>query len=242
MSSLGLPDLGLISLQEMIHSVTRIVRSVNVPVLADMDNGFGNARNTVRMVKEAAYSGAAGILIEDQVLPKRCGHLDDKPVVEREEYLSKVAAACSERPDPQLVVVARIDSLATRGIQDAIERGLMAVDVGADAVFIEAPETLQQIEHIADTLSSKIPLIYNMASGGKSPDLSAAELGELGYRAMLISTVCLMPSVDAMQKAAADLFTTGSDRKAVETGLTPRNLFEILAIDEWEAVESRYSS
>lgn len=241
-SRLGLPDLGLITLAEMRDISRNIAASVSVPVIADMDNGFGSVRNVIRTIRESTDSGVSAVIIEDQIFPKKCGHLDDKSVVSIDEFVKKIEAGCEERPDPELVVIARTDALAVNGVEDAIDRCLRAAKAGADAVFVEAPSSLNDVKAISEALGAMIPLAYNVATGGKSPDLSLSELSQLGFRLMLVPMVCLTPAIDAMRRSLAALNLTGRDQVASEVGAGPRDMLNVVGLSEWERLEARYAA
>ena len=173
--SSGVPDIGLITMSEQVARVKMICDAVSVPVLADADTGYGNAINLMRAVRDMEAAGAAGIHIEDQITPKRCGHYEGKEVVDRQEYLKKIEAACAVRQHEDFVIIARTDARAVLGLDEAILRGQESVRVGADVIFIEAPQTVDEIKRIADTIDA--PLLINMVTkGGKTPFVSTDEL------------------------------------------------------------------
>lgn len=202
--SSGVPDIGLITLSEQVARVKMICEAVTVPVLADADTGYGNALNLMRTVREMEAAGAAGVHIEDQVTPKRCGHYEGKEVVERGEFIKKIEAACAARRDDDFVIIARTDARAVLGLEEAIVRGQEAHQAGADVVFIEAPQSLEEIKRIADAL--EVPLLLNMVTkGGKTPYVATDELERLGYDIVLFASEVQRASIFAMQRLLADL-------------------------------------
>src|SRR5947209_5574182 len=176
-SMLGLPDVGFLTLTEMADTIRRMAERLSIPVVADGDTGHGDLHNVVRTVREFERAGAAGILLEDQVAPKRCGHFQGKQVIPTEEMVRKLKAALDARQDPDFVIIARTDSRATNGIDAAIERANRYGAIGADVCFIEAPETRQELERIPREV--RYPLLVNMLTGGVTPILAVDELGQL---------------------------------------------------------------
>lgn len=231
MSRLGLPDLGLLTLTELTTAVRHITARNNVPVLVDADTGFGGTLNVIRTVQELADAGAAAIQLEDQVAPKRCGHLTGKAVVTPREFEERIRAAVIGRGTSDLVIVARTDALAVHGIDEALERGRRAFDAGAEIVFVEAPTTMAEVERIGEELPGH--KMYNLAAGGQSPALSVAELTELGYSAVVCPTVALYPVVHALRSAASELRQTGSDEHLQNLRLSPAELFEVVGMSHW---------
>ena len=202
--SSGVPDIGLVTLSEQVARVKMICEAVAVPVLADADTGYGNALNLMRTVREMEAAGAAGVHIEDQVTPKRCGHYEGKEVVERGEFIKKIEAACAARQDDDFVIIARTDARAVLGLEEAIARGQAAHQVGADVVFIEAPQSLEEIKRIANAL--EVPLLLNMVTkGGKTSYVATDELERLGYDIVLFASEVQRASIYAMQRLLADL-------------------------------------
>lgn len=204
----GLPDVGLIALHEMVSAVRNITASVNIPVLADADGGYGNARNVAHCVREYAAAGAASLFIEDQKHPKRCGHLDGKELISTAEMVDKIKAAISARPDPNLAICARTDAIAVEGFLAAIARARAYIKAGADIIFIEAPQNLEQLQAIPK-LITRVPLLVNMLEGGKTPLLSQTELEHLGYKLIAHPVSTLFSSLLASQRALEHLHRTG---------------------------------
>src|SRR5918911_3506462 len=172
LTRLGAPDVGLLTASEMIDNAARIADASGLPLIADADTGYGNPINTRRTIRDYERAGVAGVHIEDQVWPKRCGHLAGKRVIPTAEMVAKIKAACDVRTDPDFIVIARCDAIAVEGLEAALERGARYREAGADMLFIEAPVGRAEVERVAKRFEG-VPLLYNMASSGKTPDLDA---------------------------------------------------------------------
>ena len=196
-SRLGLPDLGFAGLAEMADHARNMASAVSIPLIVDADTGYGNALNVRRTVRMYETAGVAALHLEDQMLPKRCGHLAGKQVVPLEEFAQKIRAAVEARTDPDLLVIARTDAIAVTGFDDALRRGEAAVQAGADILFVEAPTSEQQIETVAKTFDT--PLLFNYAPGGRSPLLPFKRLRELEYAIILLPVDTLFVAVKAIQ-------------------------------------------
>ena len=206
-SLLGLPDVGLLTLTEMADAVRRVAQRVAIPVVADGDTGHGDLHNVVRTVREFERAGTAGILLEDQLTPKRCGHFQGKQVIPTAEMILKLRAALDARRDADFVLIARTDARAVEGIDGAIERANRYGETGADVCFIEAPESLEELQRIGREV--KYPLLVNMLTGGVTPILSAAELQQLGYKIVVCPIESLLVTGFAMQRLIEALLTHG---------------------------------
>lgn len=235
---LGLPDVGLTTMTEVVDQVARIAAAVDVPVVADIDTGYGNALNARRAVVEVERAGAAAVQIEDQAFPKRCGHFDGKEVVPLPEMLVRIQAARDARRDPALVVIARTDALAVEGFEAAVERGRAFAEVGADLVFVEAPRTLEQLAALPGLIPA--PLVVNMVEGGRTPPASAAELGAMGYRVVLFANTALRAGALAVRDALAELRATGDSRGLADRLLSWEDRQDLVGLPEIEALEVRY--
>ncbi len=209
--SAGFPDIGLLSLTEVLRVMSQIVISCRLPVIADADTGFGNAINVWRTAQEFERVGVAGLHLEDQTFPKRCGHLNDKSIISMAEMCHKLGVARKTLQDPDFVLIARTDAIAIEGIDSAIRRANAYVEAGADVVFIEAPETLQQIEMIAEKV--KAPKLINMFSGGKTPLVSTEHLQALGYNIVIIPSDLQRTAIKAMQKVLKSIAENGNSAK-----------------------------
>ena len=235
---LGLPDISFLTMTEMLWVLRNITASVDMPVIADGDTGYGNFLNVRRLIRELERARVAGVHIEDQVFPKRCGHLEGKRVVSTGEMVDKVKAAVDARADPDFVIIARTDSLAVHGLEDALERGRAYAEAGADIVFIEAPETVEQVRTIPKMIP--VPVLYNWAYTGKSPALPFSVLGEMGYKLVLFTD-----TVFAATKAVIDLFKNLKESGTYDTFSDRMIAFEkfntLIGLREVELLEQRYS-
>src|SRR5437868_4388460 len=206
-SLLGLPDVGLLTLTEMADAVGRMAARVHIPVVADGDTGHGDLHNVVRTVKEFERAGAAGVLLEDQVTPKRCGHFTGKQVIPAAEMELKLRAALGARTDPDFVIVARTDARAVEGLPGAIDRANRYAEAGADGCFIEAPEGRDELERIPQAV--RHPLLVNMLTGGVTPLMPVDELGRLGYKVVVCPIETLLAAGLAVRRVIDALLTRG---------------------------------
>ena len=206
--SMGYPDLGLLSLGEIVDRLANIVEHAGVPVIADADTGYGNALNARRAVREFERAGVAALHLEDQTFPKRCGHYDDKSVVPAVEMAQKLRAARDAMTDRDMVLIARTDALAIEGLDAAIERSRAYAEAGADVIFIEAPTTMAQIEAIAERVPQ--PKLMNMFQGGKTPLVPVARLKALGYQIVIIPSDLQRAAIRAMDDVLAAIARDGS--------------------------------
>lgn len=235
---LGLPDIGLLTQTEMVEVARRVCAAVpGVSVVVDADTGYGNAVNTIRTVDLWEQAGASGIFLEDQVWPKRCGHMAGKQVVERADWLAKLHAALDHRSS--LHVVARTDARSAVGFDEALERGRMARDLGADGVFVEAPESVAELEAIAAALPD-VTLVANMVETGRTPLLTPSELTDLGFRLVISPVSLLFSSVRAIGATLKHLATDGTMRDRLDE-LVPFDEFtSLVGVERHREVESRY--
>lgn len=217
---LGLPDIGILSLRDQIHAVQAITSAVEIPVMADGDTGFGNALNTYHTVRLLEAAGAAGVNIEDQTFPKRCGHMDDKSVIPVEEMEQKIRAAIAARRDPHFVINARTDAIATDGVAAAISRANRYLDAGATLIFVEAPRTREDIVKIVRGIRGPVSVNMLGTSGGKTPPLTLAELKVLGVARVSYPGVTIASAGAAMKRALQVLAMQG-DLSSIETELMP---------------------
>ena len=238
-SALGQPDSGLTTLTEMTTHAAHISGCVALPVIADADTGYGNALNVIRTVREYERAGVAAIHLEDQVSPKKCGHIAGKAVIPAKEFAEKIRAASENRTDPDFVIIARTDARAVNGLDDAIERARMYREAGADVIFVEAPTTREEVERIAREV--KAPLLSNQVPGGRTPALTVSELEKLGYKIVIFPTVGFMAATLAIEKALEDLKRTGTDWHEGEPVLSPLEIFQRVGIDAWLDLERKYS-
>ncbi len=236
-SLLGQPDLGLVTMSEMVMVAERICEVVDVPVIADADTGYGGVHNVARTVAAYERAGVAGIQIEDQRFPKRCGHFDGKEVVPRDEMVERVVAARQGRSgDDGIVIIARSDAAAIEGIDGAIARGRMYGEAGADVLFIEAPATREELAKVANELGDW-PLVANMVEYGKTPLLSADELGELGFSLVLFPGSVTRTVTKAAQDTLDELRRTGTTAGRLDTMATFDEVNRVVGLteaDDWE--------
>ena len=238
-SLLGKPDLGLVTASEMVSRAYYICEAVQIPVIADGDTGYGNALNVMRTVKDYERAGVAAIQLEDQVFPKKCGHLTNKSVISTDEMVGKIRAATDARVDENLLIIARTDARATHGLEEAIERAQRYAEAGADVIFVEAPESVDELRNIAQEV--KKPLVANMVEKGKTPFLSAKELEQIGYRIVIYPNSVTRFIVKAAQELYTELKRNGSTRELVHRMLSFDQINNLLNIKQFLEAEKRYS-
>lgn len=229
-SMLGLPDVGYISLTEMADAVRRMAQRVAIPVVADGDTGHGDLHNVVRTVREFERAGAAGILLEDQVTPKRCGHFQGKQIIPADEMVLKLKAALDARRDPDFIIVARTDARAVEGIDGAISRANRFGAAGADVCFIEAPQSLDELQRIPREV--KYPLLVNMLSGGVTPILTVDELDKLGYKIVVCPIESLLVTATAINRLIQTLLTKGRVDLPANEMMTFAQVKDVLGLDD----------
>ncbi len=239
-SRLGLPDMGFAGLGEMADQARNLAAAVSIPLIADADTGYGNALNARRTVALYEAAGVAGLHLEDQQLPKRCGHLAGKTVVPAEEFAAKIRAAVDARTDPDFLIIARTDAIAVHGFDDALRRAELAVKAGADMLFVEAPTTVEQIERVARTFDT--PLLFNYAPGGRSPLLPFAQLRELRYAVILLPVDTLFVAVRAIQTFLRDLREGGEALPLADRAVPFQTFNELIGVVEQFAIGERYAS
>jgi 2-methylisocitrate lyase-like PEP mutase family enzyme len=239
LTRLGAPDVGLLTATEMIDNAMRIADASGLPVIADADTGYGNPINTRRTIRDYERAGVAGVHIEDQVWPKRCGHLAGKRVVPTAEMVAKIKAACDARVDADFTIIARCDAIAVEGMDAALERGERYREAGADMLFIEAPVGREQVERVARHFEG-VPLLYNMAASGKTPDLPADELGRLGFKLAIYPNWIILAAIPAMRAMLRDLKAKGSIADIRGSAATFREFTEIAGLPDIQRLEERY--
>jgi 2-methylisocitrate lyase-like PEP mutase family enzyme len=237
---LGEPDFGLLTQTEMLSTAYRICGAVHTPILVDSDTGYGNAMNVARTVKELLRAGARGMFLEDQVWPKRCGHMAGKQVIPLDEYLKKLGAAIDARGDGDLFITARTDSRQVLGLEEAIRRGVAFKENGADAVFVEAPETAEEMREIARNVPG--PLVANMVERGVTPLMSRAELEELGFALVLWPVGPLFAAANALKNYYGDLQRNGAAKDSIDRVMSFDEFTEIVGLDAWSAFDAKYGS
>ena len=236
-ATLGYPDFGLVTMSEMVANAGRIAASVALPVIADADTGYGNELNVVRTVREYEAVGVAGIHIEDQGFPKKCGHLDDKEIVPREDWLAKIRAAAEARRDPDFLVIARTDSRAIAGFDEAIARANAALAAGADMAFVEAPQTLGEVAQVPRLVRG--PCLLNVVRGGKTPDLDLGQAERMGYKLAIVPGLLIKSVVGICEQALAELAAKRRHPPLCRE-MTVREVFQLMGADEWDARRTRY--
>jgi len=239
LTRLGMPDVGLLTATEMIDNASRIVDASELPVIADADTGYGNPINTRRTIRDYEKAGVAGVHIEDQSWPKRCGHLAGKRVIPTAEMVAKIKAACDARRDKDFMIITRTDAIAIEGLEAALERGERYREAGADMLFIEAPVGREQVEIVSKRFQG-VPLLYNMAASGKTPDLPADELGTLGFKLSIYPNWMILAAIPAMQNALRELKKTGSIAGLRPHAATFKQFTEIAGLPEIQVLEEKY--
>jgi 2-methylisocitrate lyase-like PEP mutase family enzyme len=237
---LGRPDVGLLTMTEMVEAAGRIAACVDIPVIADADTGYGNPLNVIRTVGAYEAAGVAGIHIEDQVAPKKCGHMEGKLVIPAEEMAAKVRAAADARTQPEFVIIARTDARAVEGLEQALERGRMYRDAGADALFIEAVVTEKEAEQAVRAFPG-VPLLFNWAEGGKTPPLSLDRLTELGYRIVIFPISTLLAATAAMRRVLQEIAQAGTPAAAMPALPTFGEFTDFIGLPEVREAEQRYA-
>ncbi len=235
---LGLPDVGLFTLTELVTHATYLTRSVNLPVIVDADTGFGDAVNVQRTVVELEGAGVAAIQLEDQQLTKRCGHLSGKTLVEPDAMCAKLRAAADARSDADLVIIARTDARGVSDIAAAIDRAKRYLDAGADWIFPEALETRDEFARFAQEVEA--PLVANMTEFGKSPLLTLEELAELGYSAVLYPVTLLRVAMKAAETALAVIGSEGTQQELLDLMQTREELYQLLDYEEFEERDRKH--
>ncbi|GAB3774163.1 2-methylisocitrate lyase-like PEP mutase family enzyme [Nocardioides ginsengisegetis] len=231
----GLPDLGLTTSSELVQMAGSIVSNAKVPVLVDADTGFGNELNLTRAVRAIGRAGAGGLMIEDQSFPKRCGHLQDKRVVSRDDFALRVKTAVSLCAEFGMVLIARTDSLATDGVDEACARAKLAHDLGAHITFVDAPMTLGDVERIGKLPGRKM---FNAATGSLTPQLSFDELDELGFSLVIDPCVSLYPTIDGIRRTFEDVDSARGFEPLTRFQMQPRDIFEQVGLDSWLAIDA----
>jgi methylisocitrate lyase len=236
---LGMPDFGLLTMSETMDRVRHIVLALSVPLVADMDTGYGNALNVVRTVRECVALGVAGIILEDQEWPKKCGHFEGKRVIPAEEQAAKLRAAADARSGDDLVIIGRTDARQPLGLEEAIRRGKLYRDAGADVVFVEAPRSVEELREVAEAIPDA-PLFANMIEGGKTPLLSSEELRELGYKMVVYPLAALFSAARAVGETYRALFEEKSTASRRDAMVSLGEFEEIIGVPDWRELERRY--
>lgn len=237
--SMGIPDIGLVTMSETIERAGQAVSAVKLPVIADADTGYGNAVNLVRTVREFERAGVAAIHIEDQITPKRCGHLDGKEVISIPEMAKKLEAALAARTDADFCIIARTDARGVHGLDDAIERARVFAKLGVDAIFVEAPQSEEELAEIPQRLPG-VPLLVNVFKGGKTPMLPVERLQAMGYRIAIYPSETQRAAIHAMRRALSTLKREGTTESIDDSLTTFKERDKVVGLDDWQKIEQQY--
>lgn len=235
-SHLGQPDVGLMTFTEMLSRVSNMASAVNVPVICDADTGFGNVVNVMRTVKEYEKAGAAAIQLEDQVSPKKCGHMTGREVIPTEDMVMKIKAAVAAKTDEDFLIIARTDARTVHGIGEAIARGKAYEAAGADVLFIESPESVEEM--ILITSSFNVPVLANMVEGGRTPLLPAPELEAIGYNLVIFPTASTYITAQAMRNLMAELMKTGTTKHLMDQMIPFNDFNDLIGLTAYRKIEA----
>jgi len=238
-SMLGVPDIGLVTVTELRDHVARIAETVDIPLVVDGDTGFGNAVNTYRTVRLLERAGASAIQLEDQVFPKKCGHFAGKAVISADEMVQKIHAAVDARENEEMVIIARTDARSVSSLEEAFDRVELYREAGADVLFVEAPESIEELRTIGARFD--VPLIANMVEGGKTPLCSVDELSEMGFSAVLFANAALRVSHRAISEMLKELHTTGSTNGRLDVMATWDERQSMVGKPFYDELELKYS-
>ena len=238
-SVLGKPDIGLMTMSEMARQAGNMASAVDIPLIADGDTGYGGVLNVMRTVREFEKAGVAALQLEDQVFPKRCGHMEGKQLISKDEMAAKIRAAVDARRSDDFVIIARTDARAVAGLEDAIARALAYADAGADVLFVEAPRTVTEMEEIFRVI--KLPLIANMVEKGKTPFLPADELERIGYKIAIYPVSTLYAATKAMMKVLNRLKEEGSTENCLEDLVGFEEFNNLVGVETMRILEKKFS-
>ncbi len=241
-SLIGRPDVGLLSAAEMVDNARRIVAAVDVPVIADADTGYGNAINVLRTIGLYEQAGVAGVHLEDQVLPKKCGHMSGKAVIGVDEMVGKICAAVAARRDPDFLLIARTDAAAVEGLDAAVARARAYAAAGADVLFVEAPTSSDDIARVADELRDVAPLVFNWAEGGRTPPLSLDRITELGFSLVLYPIGTLLAATAGIRAFLETLKADGTPAAALPGLPTFDGFTDLIGLPEIRHLEARFAA
>ena len=237
--SMGIPDIGLVTMSESIDRAVQAVAAINIPIIADADTGYGNAVNLVRSVREFERAGVAAIHIEDQITPKRCGHLDGKEVISLSEMAKKLEAALATRTDPDFCIIARTDARGVNGFDDAVKRANAFAKLGVDAIFFEAPQSEEELAEIPRRVPN-IPLLVNVFKGGKTPMLPMQRLEQMGYRIAIYPSETQRAAIHAMRTALSTLKREGTTESIDAVLTTFKDRDKVVGLDDWNKIEREF--
>ncbi len=236
-ATLGYPDYGLVTMSEMADNAGRIAQSVDVPVIADADTGYGNELNATRTVREYERRGVAGLHIEDQGFPKKCGHLDNKVIAPLDEFVAKIRAAVAARTDPDFFIIARTDARASLGLDEAVRRANAALEAGADMAFVEAPQTVEEVASVPKLV--KGPCLLNVVWGGKTPQIAFDDAQKMGYKLAIVPGMLFKAVLGVCETTLAELRRAGRHPE-LNKAMTVREAFRRVGADEWDAVQEKF--
>ena len=234
---LGYPDFGLVTMSEMVDNARRIAAATVLPVIADADTGYGNDLNVFRTVREYEAAGVVGIHLEDQDFPKKCGHLDDKEIVPRDDYIAKIRAAVAARRSADFMIIARTDARAVAGLDEAVARANAALSAGADMAFVEAPQTMDELTEVPRRVAG--PCLLNVVRGGKTPEIDLRRAQGMGYRLAIVPGLLLKAVIGACDEMLAQL-KTAHVHPVPHSDMTVREAFNRVGADEWDALRTRF--
>ena len=234
----GMPDYGFIGSTETVDNARRICHAVSTPVIVDADTGYGNALSVWKLVQELEEVGASGIFLEDQRWPKRCGHMQGKEVIQKDEYAEKLQAALDARSNKDFIIVARTDARAIEGLDKAIERGLYYKKIGADAIFIEAPKTIKEMKIIGESINA--PLVANMIEGGATPIISKSKLHKMGFKIVLYPLSVLFSNTYSTLKLLQELKKSGTTRKLSKQIVNFNQFNDVVELAKYRKLEQKY--
>jgi 2,3-dimethylmalate lyase len=238
-SLLALPDFGFLSITETVENARRITRAVDIPLIVDVDTGYGNPLTVSKLVNDLQRIGASGIFLEDQVWPKRCGHMMGKEVIDSQEYIQKLRSAIdAKKKGSDFTIVARTDAMAPLGIEEAIKRGKLYREIGADIVFVEAPRSVEDMKKIADQIDA--PLVANMIEEGITPNLTSTELLEMGYKIALFPLSGLYSSAFALFETFKTLKETGTTKTLKDKMMKFKEFNKLVSLDKYMTMENKY--
>ena len=234
-ASLGIPDIGLFSIDQLIDSVKWITRSTNLPLIVDIDTGFGDVVNVIRVIKELEYLGVAAVQLEDQVSPKRCGHLDGKQIVSEQHFVEKLDAALEAREN--MLIIARTDSRDVYSFDESVKRGILYRNSGADVIFPEALENIDEFKQYAMRINT--PLLANMTEFGKSPLLSVKELGDIGYNLVIFPATGQRAALGAVKRVFTEIKETGSQTRSISGMMDRSEIYNLIDYDDFIKLDSK---
>lgn len=238
-SAIGEPDIGLTTLTEMVNTCKTLAMTLNIPLICDADTGYGNALNVIRTVHEYEMAGAAAIEFEDQLAPKRCGHMAGKVVIPAEEFAQKIKAAVNEKCYKDTLIVARTDSRGIEGFDGAVERCKRYIDAGADILFFEAPQSVDEVRKVAELFKDQVPLLSNQVFGGRTPSLTADELEEMGYKIVIFGSTMPYTASVLLRQVADKLMKNRTDKDIISGG-NAMDLFKTMGVDDWMGLSEKY--